>query len=116
MDNFLQLAGKLLVFGTMAPFRCYEQLSELVKMHPCLYNKQKKGFKKEEVKQRAWKEIAKQLGLEYGLPDVFYIDVEPKLMIPEAVNDVCMSSLCFYERIFSSKFGDNISLVGMSWR
>ena len=116
MGNFLQLSGKLLVFGTMAPFRCYEQLSELVKMHPCLYNKQKKDFKKEEVKQRAWKEIAKQLGLEYGLPDVFYIDVEPKLMIPEAVNDVCMSSLCFYERIFSSKFGDNLSLVGMSWR
>ena len=36
--------------------------------------------------------------------------------MPEAVNDVCMPSLCFHERIFSSKFGDNISLVGMSWR
>ena len=50
------------------------------------------------------------------LPDAFYIDVEPKLMMSEAVNDVCMSSLCFQERSFSSKFGDNISLVGMSWR
>ena len=50
------------------------------------------------------------------LPDVFYIDVEPKLMMPEAVNDVCMPSFCFYEKSFSSKFGDNISLVGMSWR
>ena len=37
-------------------------------------------------------------------------------MMPGAVNNVCMPSLCFHERIFSSKFGDNISLVGMSWR
>ena len=51
---------------TTAPFKCYEQLSELVKMHPCLYNKQEKDFKKEEVKQRAWKEIAKELDLENG--------------------------------------------------
>ena len=35
----------------MAPFKRYEQLSELVKMYPCLYNKQEKDFKKEEVKQ-----------------------------------------------------------------
>ena len=92
----------------MAPFKRYEQLSELVKMYPCLYNKQEKDFKKEEVKQRAWKEIAKELDQ--------IINVEPKLTMPEAVNDVCMPSLCFHERIFSSKFGDNISLVGMSWR
>ena len=90
----------------MAPFKLYEQLSELVKMYPCLYNKQEKDFKKEEVKQRAWKEIAKELDQ--------IINVEPKLTMPEAVNDVCMPSLCFHERIFSSKFGDNISLVGMS--
>ena len=50
----------------MAPFKRYEQLSELVKMYPCLYNKQEKDFKKEEVKQRAWKEIAKELNLENG--------------------------------------------------
>ena len=50
------------------------------------------------------------------LPDAFYINVEPKLMMPEAVNDVCMPSPCFHERIFSSKFVNNISLVGMSWR
>ena len=35
-------------------------------MYPCLYNKQEKDFKKEEVKQRAWKEIAKELDLENG--------------------------------------------------
>ena len=35
-------------------------------MYPCLYNKQGKDFKKEEVKQRAWKEIAKELDLENG--------------------------------------------------
>ena len=45
----------------MAPFKRYEQLSELVKVYPGLYNKQEKDFKKEEVKQRAWKEIAKEL-------------------------------------------------------
>ena len=50
----------------MAPFKIYEQLSELVKMYSCLYNKQEKDFKKEEVKQKAWKEIAKELELEYG--------------------------------------------------
>ena len=50
------------------------------------------------------------------LPDAFYIDVEPKLMMSEPVNDVCMSSLCFHKRSFSSKFSDYISLVGMSWR
>ena len=47
------------------------------------------------------------------LPDVFYIVVEPKLMMLEAVH--AMPSLYFHERIFSSTFGDNISLVGMSW-
>ena len=50
----------------MAPFKLYEQLSELVKMYPCLYNKQEQDFKKEEVKQRAWEEIAKELDLENG--------------------------------------------------
>ena len=33
-------------------------------MYPCLYNKQEKDFKKEEVNQRAWKEIAKEQDLE----------------------------------------------------
>ena len=33
-------------------------------MYPCLYNKQEQDFKKEEAKQRAWKEIAKELDLE----------------------------------------------------
>ena len=51
---------------TTAPFKCYEQLSELVKMYPYLYNKQEKDFKKEEVKQRAWKEIPKELDLGNG--------------------------------------------------
>ena len=50
----------------MAPFKRYEQLSELVKKYPCLCNKQEKDFKKEEVKRRAWKEIANELDLENG--------------------------------------------------
>ena len=36
--------------------------------------------------------------------------------MPEAMNDVCMSSLCFHVIIFYSNFSDNISLVGMSWK
>ena len=50
----------------MVPFKLYEQLSELVKMYPCLYNKQEKDFRKKEVKQKAWKEIAKELDLKNG--------------------------------------------------
>ena len=50
----------------MSPFKRYEQLSELLKIYPCLCNKQEQDFKKEEVKQRAWKEIAKELNLENG--------------------------------------------------
>ena len=50
----------------MVPFKRYKQLSELVKMYPCLYIKQEKYFKKEEVKKTAWKEIAKELDLENG--------------------------------------------------
>ena len=50
----------------MVPFKRYKQLSELVKMYPCLYIKQEKYFKREEVKKTAWKEIAKELDLENG--------------------------------------------------
>ena len=50
----------------MVPFKRYKQLSELVKMYPCLYIRQEKYFKKEEVKKTAWKEIAKELDLENG--------------------------------------------------
>ena len=108
-------------------------------MHPWLYNKQEKDFKKEEVKQIAWKEIAKELDPEHGkvveqlwksvksvvnqkrlfcflfFPDAFYIDVETKIMMSAAVNNVYLPSLCSHERIFSSKLGDNISLVWWEW-
>ena len=102
-------------------------------MYPCTYNKQEKDFKKEEVKQRALEEIAKEVDLENGkvveqlwnksvffifcfLVEALYIDAEPKLMMSEAMNDVCIPCLCFHEIIYSSKFVDNISLVGMYWR
>ena len=65
MSNFLQLTSFLFA-DTMKPFKRYKQLSEVAEMYPCLYNKQEKDFKKEEVKQRAWKEIAKELDLENG--------------------------------------------------
>ena len=50
----------------MAPFSNNEKLSELVKLYPCLYNKQEKNFKKEDIKQRAWNEIAKELNISNG--------------------------------------------------
>ena len=50
----------------MTPFKIKEQLPELVKMYPCLYNKKEKNFKKEEVNQKACKEIAKKLDLKNG--------------------------------------------------
>ena len=48
----------------MTPFKRYDLLLELIEMYPCLYNKQEKDFKNEEVKQRAQKEISKELDLE----------------------------------------------------
>ena len=50
----------------MVPLKAYEQLSELVKMYPYLYNKKDLGIKTKKVKQRAWKEIDKELDLENG--------------------------------------------------
>ena len=50
----------------MAPFNNNEKLSELVKLYPCLYNKQEKDFIKEDIKQRAWNEIAKELNISNG--------------------------------------------------
>ena len=50
----------------MAHFNNNEKLSELVKLYPCLYNKQEKDFKKEDIKQRAWNEIAKELDISNG--------------------------------------------------
>ena len=50
----------------MAPFNNNEKLSELVKLYPCLYNKQEKDFKKEDIKQQAWNEIPKELNISNG--------------------------------------------------
>ena len=63
---FITFSLSFLFADIMAPFKRYEQLSELVKIYPCLYNKQEQDFKKEEIKQRAWKKIAKELDLENG--------------------------------------------------
>ena len=68
------------------------------------------------MKQTAWKEIAKELDLENGKVVEQLWNNFLKKCSPNEVQNVCMPSLCFHERIFSSKFGDNISLVGMSWR
>ena len=48
------------------PFNNNEKLSELIKLYPCLYNKQEKYFKKEDIKQRAWNEIAKEVSISNG--------------------------------------------------
>ena len=57
----------------MAPFNNNEKLSELVKLYPCLYNKQEKDFKKEDIKQRAWNEIAKELIFQTERKYFFYV-------------------------------------------
>ena len=43
LENCFCLFMSLLI---MAPFNNNEKLSELVKLYPCLYNKQEKDFKK----------------------------------------------------------------------
>ena len=63
MCNSYNFQLSFLFADTMTPFKCNEHLSELVKIYPCLYNKQEIDFKKE-VKQRVWKEIPKELDLE----------------------------------------------------
>ena len=55
-ENCFCLFKSLLI---MAPFNNNEKLSELVKLYPCLYNKQEK-------EQRAWNEIAKELNISNG--------------------------------------------------
>ena len=45
-------------------FSNYEKLSEEVKRYPCLYDKQDKDFKKEDIKQRSWTIIASELNIE----------------------------------------------------
>ena len=44
--TFYNFHVSFLFADTMAPFKLYEQLSEYLKMYPCLYNKQEKDFKK----------------------------------------------------------------------
>ena len=65
MRNFLQLSVKLLVCGYYVAFQTLRRAIRTC-MYPCLYIKQEKDFKKEEVKQTTWKEIAKELDLEKG--------------------------------------------------
>ena len=64
MCNFYNFQLSFLFADTMTPFKRNEHQSELVKIYPCLYHKQEIDFKKEEVKQRVWKEIPKELDLE----------------------------------------------------
>ena len=56
----------------IAPFNNNEKLSELVKLYPCLCNKQEKDLKKEDIEQRAWNEIAKELNISNGKEAVQY--------------------------------------------
>ena len=102
----------------MAPFNNNEKLSELVKLYPCFYNKQEKDFKKEDIKQRAWNELAKELNISNGkeaeqywqnlkkagemLPSCSGIQAKQstKLTMPEEGHDVCMPLFCFMKEYF----------------
>ena len=75
MNNFLQLSVKLLIWDTRTPFKRYEQLR-----------------------------IAFYVSENFSYPKVSFL-----LFIfflthskNDDVNDVCMPSLCFHERIFTS--------------
>ena len=97
-ENCFCLFMSLLI---MAPFNNNEKLSELVKLYPCLYNKQEKDFKKEDIKQRTWNEIAKKLNIS-NEKEIFIL----RLRIAKA-NDARrrarpLHAILFYERIFFS--------------
>ena len=83
MSNFLQQSVNLLVCGYMAPFKRYKQLRTAFYVSENFCYPEAYFF------------------FFFFFPDAFYIGVEPKLMMPEAVNDVCMPSLCFHEKKFS---------------
>ena len=82
MKNFLQLSVNLLVCGYYGAFQTLRTATNSI--------------------LRQWKVFTPKsvFFALYFLPDAFCIDLEPKLMMPEAVNDVCMPSLCFHEREF----------------
>ena len=95
----------------MAPFNNNEKLSELVKLYPCLYNKQEKDFKKEDIKQQAWNEIAKELNISNGKEAVQYWQNLKKLLskrrcklkevgVSGEGHDVCMPLFCFMKEYF----------------
>ena len=85
----------------MAPFNNNEELSELVKLYPCLYNKQEKDFKKEDIKQRAWNEIAKELNIS-NAKEIFLLRLRIAKAndMPEEGHDVCMPLFCFMKEYF----------------
>ena len=42
----------------------YENISEELKEHPCLYDKADKDYKQEDVGRKAWKTIGEKLEIE----------------------------------------------------
>ena len=95
----------------MVPFNNNEKLPELVKLYPCLYNKQEKDFKKEDIKQRSWNEITKELNISNGKEIILL-----GLRIAKA-NDARRRArrlhaiVLFYERIFFFLSGHNLTLL-----
>ena len=81
----------------MAPFNNNEELSELVKLYPCITSRKK--ILKKKTKQRAWNEIAKELNIS-NAKEIFLL----RLRIAKA-NDARRRArrlhaiVLFYERI-----------------
>ena len=82
MSNFLQLSVNLLVCRYYGVFQTLRTATNSI--------------------LRQWKFFSPKsvFFALYFLLDAFSIDLEPKLMMREAVNDMCMPSLCFHEREF----------------
>ena len=96
-ENCFCLFMSLLI---MAPFNNKEKLSELVKLYPCLYNKEEKDLKKEDIKQRAWNEIAKELNISNGKEAEQYSQNLKKLLSGQEGHGVCMPLFCFIKEYF----------------
>ena len=110
MSNVLQLSVKVLVCGYYGAFQTLR-----VAIGTCkVYNKQEKDFKiyflspvKISLAQK------RHFCFLFSSGRLLH---QRRTKANHARRRVCMPSICFHERICSSEFRDNISLVAMIWR
>ena len=106
MNNFLQLWVKLLVCGYYGAFWTHSVLDSYEDTCNSTLDHRLKAHEKDfpihfVLSFLQWKLfLPKSVFFAFCfLPDALYIDVEPKLMMSDAVNDVCMLTFCFHESL-----------------